>query len=189
VLFFFALHFQQVRGFSPLATSGAFLPYGLALLVAGPISGWFATRVSVHVIIAAGLLLGALGLLLLARIGVDAPYTGAVLTGLLVFPVGIGLTLSGATVAAADGAPHAEAGVVGAMINVALETGPPVGLALLASLASVRATRLSAAGLPPTAAVTAGYSYALIAAALVFLICAGLALTAMAPRGRSREHS
>ena len=171
--FFLTLYLQQVRGLSPLRTSAAFLPYGLALAGAGLAAGRLVGRAGARAVTAAGLALAAAGLLLLSRIGSAAPPAGLLLAGLLTFPAGASLAFAGATVAAATGVPDHQAGLAGGVVNTALEAGPTVGLALLASLAGTRTARLAAAGASPAAAASGGYGFALAAAA------AALALTAL----------
>lgn len=181
--FFLALYFQQVRDLSPLATSAAFLPYGLALLATGLLSGRLVGRFGARAITASGLLLAAVGLGLLGRMSVDSPYVGAMLAGLLVFPIGVGLTFSGATVAGVEGVPEEQAGLAGGVVNTALESGPTIGLALLVSVASAYTARLGSAGLNQPEATTGGYAFALGIAALAFaFLAAGFAFVASSRR-------
>jgi MFS family permease len=182
--FFLSLYFQQVRGFSPLWTSTAFLPYGL-VLVAGPVAGRLVARFGAGTVTTLGLALAAAGLLLLGRMGVDTPYVGPLLAGLLVFPVGAGLAFAGATVAAVKDAPEGQAGLAGGVVNTAMETGPTFGLALLVSLAGARASQLASAGLDPPAAATGGYAFALAVAAVAFALVAGLVAIVHARRETS----
>ncbi|WP_376795474.1 MFS transporter [Thermogemmatispora sp.] len=183
--FFLALYFQQIRGFSPLWTSAAFLPYGLVLVV-GLVAGRLVARFGAGVITPLGLVLAAAGLLLLGRMGVDTPYVGPLLAGLLVFPIGAGLSLAGATVAAVEDAPEGQAGLAGGVVNSAMETGPTLGLALLVALAGARASQLASTGLDAPAATTGGYAFALSVAAVAFALVAGLVAIAL-HAGRERS--
>lgn len=159
--FLLSLYLQQVRGLSPIATSMAFLPF-LLVVVMGPVSGRLVRRLGVRRVLVAGLLLAAVSMLLLGRIAT----TGSVLAGLLVFPIASGLAFSGATVAAFDGVPAEDAGAAGGLVNTAMEAGPTAGLAVLVALAAARADAATAD------ATAEGYGFALGAMAPVFLLTA-----------------
>jgi MFS family permease len=177
--FFLTLWFQQVRGMSPMLTSAAFAP-GLLVLATGPLAGRLAGRYGVRAVTVWGLLLSAAAMGLLGLIEVDTPYAGVVLAGLILFPVGSGLALSGATVAALDGVPRGQSGLAGGLLNTAMEAGPTVGLAVLAALAAAYTGARS-----DPVAITGGYGFALTVAALLIVLTA--ALTSVAGRKRSHE--
>lgn len=177
--FFFALYFQQIRGFSPLETSAAFAPYAAALLATGLLAARLVGRIGARATTAAGLLAGAGGLALLSRTGLDSPIVGVVLAGQLAFAVGAGLTFSGATVAGLEGVPNSQAGVAGGVLNTALETGPTVGLAVLVALAASHSNGLVQAGTAAAAATVGGYGFALTVAAGAFAVAGALAARAL----------
>ncbi|WP_107428586.1 MFS transporter, partial [Streptomyces kebangsaanensis] len=133
--FLLALYFQKTLDYSPLRTSAAFLPSVLAVLFTAAVGGPAARRFGPGGLTAAGLALGAAGMGLLSRLGADSSYWGPLLVGVTLFPVGAGLTFSGATVWAVERTAPEEAGLVGGVVNTAMEVGPPVGLAVLVPLA------------------------------------------------------
>lgn len=102
----------------------------------------------------AGLLTAAAGLLLLSFL--DMPYFG-----LFIFPFGTGLAFSASLVTAMQSADAAQAGLAGALVNTAMETGPPLGLATLTQAASAYSPDPGA-----------GYPFALRIAAILLLILA-----------------
>ncbi|MFG3054169.1 MFS transporter [Kitasatospora sp. NPDC048239] len=163
-----ALYLQQVRGWSVLATSAAFLPYAAALLLAGRAAGPLATRYGAAAVTTGGLLLAATGLALLAGLRADTPYTTGLLPGLLLLPAGAGPAFAGSAVLATAGVPAERTGLAAGVLNTAMELGPTTGLAALMALAATRPT------------VVGGYATAFAAAA------AGLALTAAAVAAASR---
>lgn len=112
---------QQVRGLSALRVSAIFLLAAPAAVTAGPLAGRLIGRFGVRSVLAAGLGTAA-GLLLLSFL--SAPYAG-----LLIFPFGTGLAFSAALVTTMQDVGAAQAGLAGAMVNTAMETGPPLGLA------------------------------------------------------------
>jgi hypothetical protein len=128
---------------------------------------------------ATGLLVAAVGLFTLSRLEVDSPYGGLLLSGLLVFQVGVGLAFGSATVAAVTGVPDDEAGLAGGVVNAAQQIGPTVGLAILVSVATAHSGRLTASGLDLAMATTGGYAFALSVAGVACVVAAGFALLAL----------
>jgi MFS family permease len=173
-----SLYFQQVRGWSPLRTSLAFVPCGLALTVTGRIAAGLVARPGPRAALVTGLAAAAAGLLLLARLGPHTAYVLGLLPGLVLLPAGLGLAFASATVLAGAGVPPHQAGLAGGVINTAIEVGPTVGLAGLVTVADARTAAAAAHGATRAAATTGGYAWALGAAGLVFVL---LALAAAFP--------
>jgi MFS family permease len=167
LFFFLALYLLQIRAWSPLATSAAFLPFGVALFLAGAVTGRLLGRVGGRVVTASGLVIGACGLFWLSRLPIDTPYIADV------------LAFAGATVVAAEDVPDNEAGLAGGIINTAQQTGPTVGLAILVSLATTQASHLGEAGVEPATAATSGYAFALALAGVAFVVGAVIATLAL----------
>jgi MFS family permease len=168
VFFFLSLWFQQRRGLSPLATSGVFLPFSVALLVTGAFAGRLLDRWGIRTVAVTGLLLAATGSLLLSRMEASWP----AYAGLLLFPAGAALTFSAATVAAVADAPPSQAGLAAGAVNTAMEVGPTVGLALLVFVSGTASGN--------------GYAAALAVAAAA--LAAGAAGCALALRPSTRQH-
>ncbi|WP_443050859.1 MFS transporter [Streptomyces sp. H27-D2] len=174
VTFLLSLYLQQVRDWSPLATTGAFIPFTVALIAtnraAGPLVGRFgAGRVTV-----AGLVVGAAGLALLAGIDPDTSYALGLLPGLILLPAGTSFIFSGSAVLSTANVPPHQAGLAGGVMNTAMELGPTVGLAALMSVAATQTD------------VVVGYAWAFGAAAAVYL-AAALAATALVRRAPSED--
>lgn len=157
--FLVSLYLQQVRGFSALRTSAVFLLPVPAAVTAGPLAGRLIDRFGARPVLAAGLLGGAAGLLLLSFLSVPYP-------GLLVFPFGTGLAFSAATVTAMVDASTAQTALAGALVSTAMETGPPLGLAVL-----------TAAATSYSRDPAAGYPFALRVASIVLIAIAMFATT------------
>lgn len=133
-VFLLSLRLQQESGYSPLMTSAAFVPYGVAQVTTGLLAGKLVGRFGTRTVTVLGLAAVATGLGLLARMDVGSAYVGVPLAGLLVFAVGSALTFSGAMAAAVDDVPEQHAGMAGGVVNTAMETGPTVGFAVLIAL-------------------------------------------------------
>ncbi|MGK5629522.1 MFS transporter [Streptomyces sp. URMC 123] len=189
IFFLLSLHFQQVRGASPLLASAAFLPFCAVQLATGLCVGRIVGRFGHRRVMVTGLLIAAAGLWLIGRLGPESSYAGTLLAGLVFFPFGIGCVFSGATVAALDGVRERQAGLAAGVVNTALEVGPTVGLAVLVSLASARTTALRGDGVADRAATTGGQGFALTVAAAVFAAAALAVAVASRPPARAASRS
>jgi MFS family permease len=152
--FLLSLYLQQVSGLSPLQASAVFLLPVPAAITAGPLAGRMIGRFGFRPVLAGGLLTAAAGMLLLSFLAVPYP-------GLVLFPFGAGLAFSAAMVAAMSSVAQDRAGLAGALVNTAMETGPPLGLAVLTAIATAW-----------SGMQTIGYPFALRAAALMLLAAA-----------------
>ncbi|HXT91623.1 MAG TPA: MFS transporter [Trebonia sp.] len=127
--FLLSLYLQQVRGLSALQASAVFLLAVPAAVTAGPLAGQLMRHFGTRPVLAAGLLTAAAGLVLISFLSM--PYVG-----LFIFPFGTGLAFSASLVTAMQSADAAQAALAGALVNTAMETGPPLGLATLTQAAS-----------------------------------------------------
>lgn len=133
-----SLHLQQVRDWSPLQTSAAFVPFAIALIASGRAAGPLIVRYGARAVTTAGLGTGAAGLALLAFTGLHAhtPYVYGLLPGLVLLPAGAAASFGGAAVLTAEGVPQQQTGLAGSVLNSAMELGPTVLLAVLLTLGS-----------------------------------------------------
>ncbi|MFF4216737.1 MFS transporter [Streptomyces nondiastaticus] len=184
IFFLLSLYFQEVRDASPLLTSAAFLPFSAAQVVTGMLAGRLIGRFGGRAVMVGGLVVAAGGLVLIGQLGASSPYAGAMLAGLIVFPVGIACVFSGSTVVALEDVEDSRAGLAGGVVNTAMEVGPTVGLAILVSLATAHASGLRDGGEGVASATSGGYAFALLLAAAAF--AASAVGSAVALRGRRR---
>ncbi|MEV8510982.1 MFS transporter [Dactylosporangium sp. NPDC051484] len=149
VLFILPQYLQAVRGNDALGVGLRLLPLIGGLFVGAPLGERIAHLTATRVPVAAGLLIGAVGLGLGARTGVESGY-GFVATWLAVGGFGIGLALTPAMDAVLGSLPRDEAGSGTAITMTLRQVGGALGVALLGSLtAAVYRDRLDAA--PETA--------------------------------------
>jgi MFS family permease len=127
--FLLSLYLQQSRGLSGPHTSALFLLTVPAAVGAGPLAARLIGRFGIRPVLVAGLLTAAGGLLLVSFVG--APYAG-----LLIFPFGTGLSFAASVSAVMQDAGDRQSGLAGALVNAAMETGPPLGLAVLTRVAA-----------------------------------------------------
>ena len=155
-----SLYLQQVRGWSPLTTTLAFLPFAVMLIVTNHLSPALVGRYGAVQITIAGLVVAAFGLGLLAGLASDSSYLVDLMPGTLLVAVGMSLMFSGSAVLSMTNVPLSQAGLAGGVMNTAMELGPTVGLAVLMSVAATQGD------------VVRGYGWAFGAASLFYIILA-----------------
>jgi EmrB/QacA subfamily drug resistance transporter len=182
VFLFLTYYLQQTRGYSPVTTGLAFLPMTIVIMVTAVMATTrLRSRFGPRPLVIAGMALGAVGMLLLAQIGVSTAYASGILPALLIMGVGLGLVFSTAMNSATLGVGPADAGVASATVNAAQQVGGSLGTALLSTLAASAATSFATAahtrptpGLIASAAVH-GYTTAFAVSAGIFAVGAVLA--------------
>jgi MFS family permease len=175
-----------VLGYSPLQVGLAFLPGNLVMgAMSIGLSAKLVMRFGIRPPLTAGLLLAALGLLLLARAPVNGNFAVDVLPSMILLGLGAGIAFNPVLLAAMSDVEPTEAGLASGLVNTSFMMGGALGLAVLASLAASRTDALLANGESQTAALTGGYHIAFLVGALFAAAAAGLGallLRAQAPQ-------
>ena len=166
-----SLYLQQVLALSPLETGLIFLPMALTIFAVARPAGKLAFRAGVRAVLGSGLVMLAVGLLLLSRIGDGGSAIQYVMLPGILVAAGIGLSVVASTIAATQSAAPQDAGLTSSLVNTARQVGGGLGLAVLISLATQRTAALIGDGEETAAALTAGFS-------LAFLVGAGLVTVA-----------
>jgi EmrB/QacA subfamily drug resistance transporter len=131
VFLFLTFYLQITLGYSALQTGVAFLPFTLGIILGAGLSAQLLTRVGPRVLMAGGLLLAAVGMVMLTRIGVDTGFWSHVFPAELVISFGIGVTFGPMSNTALVGVADHDAGVASALINTSQQIGGSLGTALL----------------------------------------------------------
>ncbi|HWY90746.1 MAG TPA: DHA2 family efflux MFS transporter permease subunit [Solirubrobacteraceae bacterium] len=141
ILFFFLVLFlQQVGGYTPLKSGLATLPVTVVMFVLSRRFGALADKYGPRLLMGAGPLLAAAGLLLFQRVGVRADYVSEVLPPLLVFSLGLSMTVAPLTAAVLAGSEH-QAGIASGVNNAIARVA---GLLGTASVGAVIASAFAA---------------------------------------------
>jgi len=161
ILFFFLVLFlQQIGGYSPLKSGLAILPVTMVMFFLSRRFGTLADRFGPRLFMGAGPLVAACGLLLFQRIGVHVDYLSDVLPGLLLFALGLAMTVAPLTAAVLAGSEHdagIASGVNNAIARVAGLLGTAsVGAAISASFAGSLDRELTGARLGGAARAAVG---------------------------------
>jgi EmrB/QacA subfamily drug resistance transporter len=184
-LFFLAtLYQQQVLGYSALKTGLAYLPLTVILLVASAAGPMLVQRVGVRFVLFGGSLVGAAGLLWFTRISPEGSLPWSVIAPLVVVGLGFAIMVVPATIAALTGVPAAQAGVASALLNVSLQVGGALGVAVLSSIAATRTSARLNAGRAGDAALVDGFTLAFLVAAALMVLTAVVALALFREQGR-----
>jgi MFS transporter, DHA2 family, methylenomycin A resistance protein len=134
LLFVLTLYLQRVQGRSALEAGLAVVPLFTPLSILAPIAGRLTAKVGSRWPMAAGLLIAAVGVAILATVGAHASFL-AILPALLLWGIGMGI-LTPAVVAAAVGAvPGERSGLASATNNTARQAGGAIGIAACGALA------------------------------------------------------
>jgi EmrB/QacA subfamily drug resistance transporter len=137
-IFLFLTYYLEVSlGFTPIQAGLGFLPMvgGIVLTsITGP--SLLLPRVGPKVLMSAGFLVSATGMVLLSRLTLDSSYVSNVMPGLILLGAGIGAAMTTAFQGATAGVHHEDAGVASAMINTSQQVGGSISTALLTTIAT-----------------------------------------------------
>jgi EmrB/QacA subfamily drug resistance transporter len=141
ILFFFLVLFlQQIGGYTPLKSGLATLPVTIVMFVLSRRFGALADKFGPRFFMGVGPLVAAAGLLLFQRVGVKADYVSEVLPPLLVFSLGLSMTVAPLTAAVLAGSEH-QAGIASGVNNAIARVA---GLLGTASVGAVIASSFAA---------------------------------------------
>jgi EmrB/QacA subfamily drug resistance transporter len=132
ILFFFLVIFlQQVAGYSALRSGLATLPVTLVMFALSRRFGALADRYGPRLFMGTGPLVAAAGILLLLRTGTDTSYVRDVLPAILVFSLGLTMTVAPLTAAVLADADETDAGIASGINNAVARVAGLVGVSVV----------------------------------------------------------
>ncbi|GII77959.1 MFS transporter [Sphaerisporangium rufum] len=174
--YFLTLYMQGVRGYGPLVTGVAYLPFALGIgLGSGAAGPRLLARLSERAVTLTGLVLAVAGMLWLAMLTPATPYAVVLLPGQLTAGIGLGLTFVTTVTAGVRGVAPGDTGAASGLVNTSQQIGGALGLAVLTAVAAAATADMGA-----PASVTTGYTTALLAGAALY--AAALPVTAVTLR-------
>jgi EmrB/QacA subfamily drug resistance transporter len=179
VLFLLPVVLQEVAGYSPALAGTAFLPVTGIMLVLSARSGALAARIGPRLQMSVGPLVTAAGLALLVRVGSGASYLADLLPAVLVFGLGLAVTVAPLTATALSSAPVEHAGVASAVNNDVSRAAGLIAVAVLPVAAGITGDTY----LDPVA-LAAGFRTAVLIAAVACAL--GGVLAALTIRNPAR---
>ena len=185
MFFFCTLYLQQVLGYSALKTGVAYLPLTLTLIGASALASRLVDRFTPKPVLVTGLLVQAVGFVLLTRVTGHGDYASHVLPAMIVLGAGLGMSFVPITIAATNGVAGGDSGLASGLLNTTQQVGGSLGLAILSSVSTSRTTSALQDGSALPVALTHGFKGAFMVAAL--LCAAGLVLAITLLPGRPRE--
>jgi EmrB/QacA subfamily drug resistance transporter len=153
LLFLLALFLQQVAGYTALEAGAATLPVTVVMFTLSRLWARLADRRGPRLFMGVGPLVAAAGLLLLRRAGVGVSYVGDLLPALLLFGLGLSMTVAPLTAAVLAGADAEQAGIASAVNNA---TARIAGLLCVSAIGAVVGGHVSVSGFHTGIAVAAG---------------------------------
>src|SRR4029079_18401544 len=144
---------------------GGFLPMTLLIILIAPRAGALTDRVGSRWLVGGGMTLLALMLLYYSQLGADETFW-ALLTGLLLGGIGMGMTMTPVTAAAMSAVAVDKAGVGSAVLNSARQVGGSLGIAVMGAIVASAVSASIAVGASPKEAYLHGFHDALRVGAL-----------------------
>src|SRR5262245_20687742 len=145
--FLFIVHLQQVLGYSPMQAGVATMPITALLLALSARAGLLAERIGTRLPMTVGPLGLAAGLVLMSRVQQGSTYLGTVLPAVIVFGLGLTLTVAPLTATVLAAAATRYAGIASGVNNAVSRGGGLLAIAVIPGVSGLTGT----AYLDPTA--------------------------------------
>jgi EmrB/QacA subfamily drug resistance transporter len=180
MFFLGSLYLERVLGYDAVEIGLAFLPVSLGIgLLSLVVSPRLNMRFGPRRVLVPALLPITAGLVLFARVPVDATYVTDILPSMVLFGVGAGLAFPAMATLAMTGATPSDSGLLSGLVNTTQQVGGALGLAILATLATSRTESLVGDGTSQAAALTDGYQLAFTIGAAFLVSALVLAVTVL----------
>jgi EmrB/QacA subfamily drug resistance transporter len=125
---FLTLFIQNVIGYGPFQAGLRFLPLTVPVLLVAPIAGRATVRVPIRLILALGLVLVAVGLVLMSGLGGGSGFAH-LLPGFIVGGIGVGVVNPAIASTAVGVVPHNRSGMASGINNTFRQVGIATGIA------------------------------------------------------------
>ena len=166
ILFFFLVIFlQQVAGYSALRSGMTTVPATLIMFALSRRFGALADRFGPRFFMGGGPLVAAAGILLFLRTGISVSYTRDLLPALIVFSVGLSMTVAPLTATVMADANESDAGIASAINNAVARVAGLVGISVIGVV--IASTLVGDTFAANNASVRAFHEAILICAALI----------------------
>src|SRR6202042_2887179 len=135
MLLYLVLYFQDILGYSALATGVRVMVLSGGILVTATVAGRLSSKVPVRLLIGPGLILVGVGLLLMRGLNADSAWTHLI-PGMILGGIGVGLVNPPLASTAVGVVPPAKAGMASGINSTFRQVGIATGIALLGTLFS-----------------------------------------------------
>ena len=171
-LFLLPVQLQLVAGFSPVEAGAATLPITVIMLLLSARMGKLAARIGPRIPMTVGPIVAGAAMAWLSLVDAGSTYLGAVVGPMLLFGLGLSITVAPLTSTVLAAAPDHQAGVASAINNDVARVAGLIAVAVLPALAG-----LSPAAYADPALMSGGFHRAVLIAGAV---CAAGGLLALA---------
>lgn len=137
-LFLLPIQLQQVAGYTPLQAGAALVPMTIVMLLLSTRAGRLAQRIGPRLPMGLGPIVAAAGLALLVRVGPGASYTRDVLPAVLVFGLGMSVTVAPLNMTVLGSAGPARAGIASAINNAVARVAGLLAVAVVPVAAGIQ---------------------------------------------------
>jgi EmrB/QacA subfamily drug resistance transporter len=139
--FFVVIFLQQVAGYSAVAAGLTLLPITLVMFILSRRFGALSDRLGPRALMGAGPIIGGLGLIWMGRLGTEVEYVTDLLPAVLVFALGLSMTVAPLTNTVLGAVPRHNAGVASGANNAISRVA---GLLAIAAVGAVVAAQFGA---------------------------------------------
>jgi EmrB/QacA subfamily drug resistance transporter len=136
--FFLVLFLQQVAGYSPIAAGAALLPVTIIMFALSARWGALADRIGPRVFMGAGPLIGGAGIVWLGHMGASPDYWTDLFPAVIVFGLGLSLTVAPLTATVLGGVAEEHAGVASAVNNATARIGSLLAVAAVGAVVAAQ---------------------------------------------------
>jgi EmrB/QacA subfamily drug resistance transporter len=140
MFFYLSIYLQAILGYSPTKTGLANLPFTMTIMVVAGFLSKNIVKFNAKLILTIAPLVSACGLLLFARVPLDANYLTDILPGIILMAGGMAAFFVTGTMVITSGASHEDSGLISGLLNAGNQVGGAIGLAVL-TVVSVAATK------------------------------------------------
>jgi EmrB/QacA subfamily drug resistance transporter len=131
LFFLLPVFLQEVAGWDAVEAGVATLPVTIVMFLLSARFGRLADRIGPRLLMGAGPLVGAAGLLLMLRLDADVSYFVDLLPGVFLFALGLSMTVAPLTAAVLAGVDQPQAGIASAVNNAVARVAGLLGTAAL----------------------------------------------------------
>ncbi len=174
IFVFFPIYMQTLRGWSPIQSGAALLPWTLLIVIFAPIAGKLSDHVGSRWLMTAGMATVGLCCLELSTVTVDSSFWH-MLPGFVLGGLGMAFVMTPMSAAVMGAAPVDKAGVASGVLNTFRQVGVALGIAITGAIITNREAAAVAGGADPAHAFVHGLTFAMKVSAV---ICFGAALAA-----------
>lgn len=136
-MFLLPIQLQQTAGYSPLASGAALVPLTIVMLFLSARAGRLSQHIGPRLPMSIGPIVAGLGLALLGIVDRSSPYVANVLPGVLVFGLGLALTVAPLTSTVLQAGGDEHAGASAAINNTVARIAGLIAVAIIPTLAGI----------------------------------------------------